>query len=117
VLLSALTLAGGPIGPQRFRFDPEKSDFGSLARRHNLLHRVDPEAAQRLERLIEVLRSPGRLEGDADGRRLLQDPRFRSLAEPGADQAARRALVESLAEDPELRPLLDRLLERAAARE
>jgi membrane protein required for colicin V production len=114
VLLSALALAGGPVGPARFRLDPRASDFGRLAREHNLLVRVDPAGARRIERVLEILRDPGasRLGADPDGRRLLQDPRLRAL---GGDAATRDAAAERIAADPELRALVDRLLERDAA--
>jgi membrane protein required for colicin V production len=115
VLLSALALAGGPVGPARFRIDLRGSEFAGLAREHNLLVRVDPAAARRLERLAEVLRDPGRGARDEETRRLLEDPRIRSLAEQGGDPAARAAQAERLASDPELRALVDRLLEREEA--
>jgi membrane protein required for colicin V production len=112
VLLSALALAGGPVGSGRLRVDPRGSEFAGLARRHNLLARVDPVAAGKLERLAAVLRDPGRVAGDAEARRLLEDPRIRSLAGEEGDAAGRAALAERLAADPELRSLVDRLLER-----
>jgi membrane protein required for colicin V production len=109
VLLSALALAGGPVGPERFRLDPRASDFGRLAREHNLLVRVDPGAARRLERLLELIRDrdPGAAGADPDARRLLDDPRVRGLRGRTADEAAAR-----LEADPELRALVERLLER-----
>jgi len=115
VLLSALALAGGPVGVGRFRIDPRGSEFAGLAREHNLLVRVDPVAARKLERLAEVLREPGRVGRDEEARRLLEDPRIRSLAERGGDAAGRAAEAERLASDPELRALVDRLLEREEA--
>jgi membrane protein required for colicin V production len=114
VLLSALALAGGPVGVGRMRIDPRRSEFAGLAREHNLLVRVDPAAARKLERLVEVLRDPGRVARDDEARRLLEDPRIRSLAERGGDAAGRAAEAERLAADPELRALVDRLLEREA---
>lgn len=115
VLLSALALAGGPVGPGRLRVDPRGSEFAGLAGEHNLLVRVDPVAARKLERLAAVLRDPGRVAGDEEARRLLADPRIRSLAAPEDDAAGRAERAERLANDPELRALVDRLLEREGA--
>ncbi|HSN90723.1 MAG TPA: CvpA family protein [Anaeromyxobacteraceae bacterium] len=115
VLLSALALAGGPVGVGPIRVDPRGSEFAGLAREHNLLARVDAAAARKLERLLQVLRDPGRVRRHEEARRLLQDPRIRSLAEGGGDAAGREAEAERLASDPELRALVDRLLEREEA--
>jgi membrane protein required for colicin V production len=114
VLLSVLVLAGGPVGAGRLRVDPRDSDLAGFARAHNLVARVDPTAARRLERLMELLRDPRRLDRDGDARRLLEDPRVRALGEGAADDASRAAAAERLAADPELRALVDRIVDRDA---
>jgi membrane protein required for colicin V production len=48
-LLSALALAGG-WAPDALAARARGSDFAALARRHNLVTRIDPAAAQQLER-------------------------------------------------------------------
>jgi membrane protein required for colicin V production len=74
VVLSALVLALEHL-PARARAWASGSDFAALARSHNLVARLDPEAARRLERL------PG-LEGLAPlDRRKLEEAQRRHLDE------------------------------------
>jgi membrane protein required for colicin V production len=112
VLLSALALAGGTMpGGLAVRFD--SSDFASLARRHNLLLRIDPRGARALERALRAARAAeraGRLAAEPEGAQLLADPRLRALSEGDAtidDAEAARVL-----EDPEVRALVERLRAR-----
>ena len=68
VLLSAFVLAAGHL-PASARAWAEGSDFAAVARTHNLVARLDPEAARRLEKL-QGLEDLERLERD---RRRLED--------------------------------------------
>jgi membrane protein required for colicin V production len=110
VLLSALALTGGR-GPAARGIDARASDFAGLARRHNLLVRLDPEKARLLERALRAAREAeraGAREGQAaESRALLADPRLRALAEGGGEIDP--AEVERLLEDPEVRSLVERL--------
>jgi membrane protein required for colicin V production len=114
VLLSALALvAGSPLGGG-LAARTRGSDFAGLARRHNLLVRLDPERARALERVLRAARAAeaaGRLAPDADARRLLSDPRLRGFAERGdpVDEAEAARILE----DPEVRALVERLRVRA----
>jgi membrane protein required for colicin V production len=110
-LLSALALAGD-VAPQPLASRTRDSDFAALARAHNLITRLDPDAGRLLERAIDVARqarAAGRL--DPDGARLLErlpggggDP----SAALDPEQAA-RAL-----QDPELRALAERIAARGS---
>jgi membrane protein required for colicin V production len=118
VLLSALALAGGR-GPGGLTIDFRASDFAGLARRHNLLLRLDPEKARLLERALQAAREAeraGARSGEAAERRaLLADPRLRALAEGGGEidpaEAAR------ILEDPSIRELVERMRAAADARQ
>jgi membrane protein required for colicin V production len=68
VLLSAFVLAAGHL-PAGARAWAAGSDFAAVARTHNLVARLDPEAARRLEKL-QGLEDLERLERD---RRRLED--------------------------------------------
>ena len=115
VLLSALALAGGRA-PAWLGGDLRGSDFASLATRHNLLLRIDPERAHKLERILAVAReaerSGAKAAGGEDARALLADPRLRALAESG--QALDPAEVERALDDPRVQALLEKLRERGA---
>jgi membrane protein required for colicin V production len=71
VLLSAFVLAAGHL-PAAARAWAEGSDFAAVARTHNLVARLDPEAARRLEKLqgLEDLEHLERLQRE---RRRLED--------------------------------------------
>lgn len=121
VLLSAATLAGAfRVGP--LHVDPATSDFAGFAHAHNLLARFDPEKARTLERLLRLARDPleaARLERDPDARRLLADPRVRSLtlSDGGGPADAGAADTERLLADPEVAELLGRLRARSLSLE
>jgi membrane protein required for colicin V production len=117
VLLSAVALAGGR-GPRGLALDLEATDFGGLARRHNLLLGLDPKAAGLLGRALRTARDAERRDrsaGDPEARRLLADPRVRALVE--GDGEIDTAEAARLLEDPEVRALIERVeaRERAAA--
>jgi membrane protein required for colicin V production len=116
VLLSALALAGAS-SPDALRRLARGSDLAALARAHNLVARLDPEAARAIQRALAVARRAeraGRLGADPDSARLLADPRIRAL-ESGArgapldEEKSARAL-----DDPEVRARVERLAGRAA---
>ncbi len=84
VVLSALAIVDRPIGPGWLRLDPRHSDFASLARRHNVLEKWEGATGSALRGLLHVAKDPeraARLLADADGRRLLEDPRVQMLVE------------------------------------
>lgn len=84
VVLSALAIVDRPVGPTWFRLDPRQSDFAALARRRNLLERWEGPTGSALRGLLRVAKDPeraARLLSDADGRRLLEDPRVQTLIE------------------------------------
>ncbi len=58
-LLSLLALAG-ELAPAAVRASARESDLAALARGHNLVARLDPEAARRLERLEKLERGERR---------------------------------------------------------
>ena len=117
VLLSALALAD-PYAPAPLRRLARESDAAALARTHNLVARVDPDAARAVERALAAARQvqrAGRLARDPDAARLLAHPRIRELerAAKGApldEERSARAL-----EDPETRALVERLARRGRA--
>ncbi|HEX9398679.1 MAG TPA: CvpA family protein [Anaeromyxobacter sp.] len=113
-LLSALALAGD-LAPHAVTSRAKRSDFAALARAHNLVAQLDPDAARRLERALEAARrarAAGALASDPDSARLLD--RVGSLeAAPGAGIDPARAA--KVLEDPEVRALVERLAGRAPA--
>jgi membrane protein required for colicin V production len=115
VLLSALALGGGRA-PAWLGGDLRGSDFASLATRHNLLLRIDPERAHKLERILAAAREAERTGAKAaagdEARALLADPRLRALAESG--QALDPAELEHALDDPRVQALLEKLRERGA---
>jgi membrane protein required for colicin V production len=116
VLLSALALGGGRA-PAWLGGSARGSDFATLAARHNLLLRIDPVRAHKLERILAIAREAERTgattgEG-AEARALLADPRLRALAESG--QALDPAEVERALDDPRVRALVEKLRERGEA--
>jgi membrane protein required for colicin V production len=117
VLLSALALGGGRA-PAWLGGSLRGSDFASLAARHNLLLRIDPDRAHKLERILAIAREAertGATTGDgAEARALLADPHLRALAE--SRQALDPADLERALEDPRVRELLERIRERGAGR-
>lgn len=111
-LLSALALAGDVL-PRPLAARARRSDFAALARAHNLIARVDPDAARILERALEAARrarAAGQLARDPDSARLLEQ--LHAVEGPGGApvDAARAARV---LEDPELKALVERLSRRA----
>jgi membrane protein required for colicin V production len=118
VLLSALALAGDAL-PGPVAAAARESDFAGLARDHNLVVRLDPDAARRLERALDAARrahAAGALARDPDSARLLEQLGALDGALPAAaagepapldPEAAARVLA-----DPELRALVERLAGR-----
>jgi uncharacterized membrane protein required for colicin V production len=87
VVLSALTFVGERV-----------SQFGAIARQHNLFEHLDAPAMRALKRLILAARDPltaARLRTDADTQKLLSDPRIRALVN-GPDAVAGRQGSERL---------------------
>lgn len=113
VILSALALAGPP-GSGRVGRWSEGSDLLAIARRHNLLVRLDPDAAETLERVIAAARSARKAGAAADpeSERLLAHPSVKALLDRAGDSAADAAELERLLGDPEVRALVDRLVAR-----
>jgi membrane protein required for colicin V production len=115
-LLSALALAGDRA-PAAIAARARDSDFAELARRHNLVTRLDPEAARRLERALEAARRAeraGDLARDPESARLLADPRIRALGGRDGGAPLDEAVGAAVLDDPEVRALVDRLAGRAA---
>jgi membrane protein required for colicin V production len=118
VLLSALALAGDAL-PRPVAAATRGSDFAALARDHNLVARIDPAAARRLERALEAARrahAAGKLARDPDSAELLE--RVRELERgPGAaaslDGAIDSEQAARILADPEVRALVERLAGRA----
>jgi membrane protein required for colicin V production len=111
-LLSALALAGD-AAPTAVRARLRGSDFAALARAHNLVSRLDPDAARTLERALDAAhraRAAGQLARDPDSARLLEQVRALDGAGNAPIDPARAAEV---LEDPELRALVERLAGRA----
>lgn len=102
VVLSAVAIVDRPIGPTWFRLDPRASEFASLARKHNVLERWEGPTGSALRGLLRVAKDPeraARLLADADGRRLLEDPRVQMLvdeARGGKDPASLAGSPEAL---------------------
>lgn len=113
VILSALALAGPP-GPGRVGRWSEGSDLLAIARKHNLLVRLDPDAAGTLERVIAAARSARKVGAAADpeSERLLAHPSVKALLDRAGDSAADAAELERLLSDPEVRALVERLVAR-----
>jgi membrane protein required for colicin V production len=114
-LLSAVALAGDAL-PGGIAAAARDSDFAAIARDHNLVMRLDPEAGRRLERALDAARrarDAGRLAGDPDSARLLQQLGALGAAGAGAAAGGPPALdpeqVARVLADPELRALVDRL--------
>jgi membrane protein required for colicin V production len=116
-LLSVVALGGDHL-PEAVLRRTRGSDFAGLARAHNLVARLDPEAARVLERALEAAREAeraGRLAKDPESARLLADPRIRALADRKAGEPLDPARTARVLEDPEIRALVERLAGRAAA--
>jgi membrane protein required for colicin V production len=110
-LLSALALAED-VAPALIAAHAKGSDFAALARAHNLVSRLDPNAARALERALAAARrarAAGQLARDPDSARLLE--RVQGLEGAGGAplDPARAARV---LEDPEVRALVERLAGR-----
>ncbi len=94
VVLSAVAVVDRPIGPGWLRLDPRPSDFAALAREHNVLEHWEGPTGSALRGLLRVAKDPeraARLLADADGRKLLEDPRVQMLvdeARGGRDPAS-----------------------------
>lgn len=110
-LLSALALAGDSAPARVLRWS-RGSDALALAREHNLVRRLRPDAAAAVERALEAARRVERAGGlarDPESARLLADPRIRALqAREGASGLDPGATARVL-EDPQLRALVERL--------
>ena len=114
VLLSALALAGDHA-PDFVLRRTRGSDFAALARRHNLVRKLDPDAARVLERALEAARKAeraGRLAQDPESARLLADPRIRALQADVEGAPLDPARTARILEDPEIRALVERLAGR-----
>lgn len=114
VLLSALALAGDHA-PEAVLRRARGSDFAALARAHNLVRTLDPDAARVLERALEAARQAeraGRLARDPESARLLADPRIRALQEGRGGAPLDPARTARVLEDPEIRALVERLAGR-----
>lgn len=117
-LLSLLALAGD-LAPEALRARARESDLAALARAHNLLARLDPDAARRLRAALEAARAAeraGRLARDPESARLLADPRIRAL-DPEGTGALEPGASAAVLDDPEVRALVERLAGRAAGAE
>ncbi|HEY6099512.1 MAG TPA: CvpA family protein [Anaeromyxobacter sp.] len=117
VLLSALALAG-EHAPDAVLRRARGSDFAALARAHNVVRTLDPDAARSLERALEAARQAeraGRLAADPESARLLADPRIRALEEGRKGAGLDPARTARVMEDPQIRALVERLAGRAAA--
>ncbi len=111
-LLSALALAGKSL-PAPLASPARGSDFAALARAHNLIVRIDPDAARTLQRALDAARrarAEGRLARDPDSARLLERVRTLEGAEGAPLDPARASRV---LDDPEVRALVERLADRA----
>jgi membrane protein required for colicin V production len=116
LLLSALVLAGD-LAPDALLRRTRGSDFAALARAHNLVRTLDPDAARTLERALRAARQAeraGRLARDPESARLLGDPRIRALEQGAPGSALDPDRSARLLEDPEIRALAERLAGRAA---
>jgi membrane protein required for colicin V production len=111
LLLSALALAGD-AAPDALRDRTRESDFAALARAHNLVSRLQPDAARSLARAIDAARrarAAGALGEDPDSARLLEQ--LRGLEGPGGGAIDPERAAEVL-RDPEVRKLVERLSAR-----
>jgi membrane protein required for colicin V production len=116
LLLSALVLAGDHA-PDALLRRTGGSDFAALARTHNLVRTLDPDAARTLEQALRAAREverAGRLARDPESARLLGDPRIRALERGGADAPLDPERTAQVLQDPEIRALVERLAGRAA---
>lgn len=111
VLLSAFALAEGAL-PGRLRAVADRSQYMALAARHNLLHRLAPEKARLIERLLSAVREARQQGAGAspEAAALLADPRMKRLAEAGGQVDPVEA--ERLLDDPVIRDLVERIRER-----
>jgi membrane protein required for colicin V production len=113
-LLSALALAG-ESAPDRVLGWSRGSETLALAREHNLVRRLRPDAAAAVERALEAARRVERAGGlarDPESARLLADPRIRALQERAGATGLDPARTARLLEDPEIRALVERLAGR-----
>ncbi len=113
-VLSALALAGDHA-PDFVLRRTRGSQLASLARAHNLVARLHPDAARTLERALgeaRRARRAGRLAKDPESARLLADPRIRALEQAGEDAPLDPARTARVLEDPEIRALVERLAGR-----
>jgi membrane protein required for colicin V production len=117
-LFSALTLAEDAL-PDGVAAAARGSDFAAIARGHNLVERLDPDAAWRVGRALEAARrarDAGRLARDPDSARLLE--RLGAVRGAGAEVAADGPPAVDpeeaarLLADPELRAVIERLVRR-----
>ncbi len=117
VLLSAVALAGA-AAPDAVRRAARGSDLAGLAAAHNLLVRLDPDAAEAFARALAAARRAeraGRLAQDPDSARLLADPRVRAVERGGRDAPLDEERAARALEDPEIRALVERLAGRATS--
>ncbi len=111
-LLSAVALAGD-LAPRVIATRARGSDFAALAREHNLIARIDPNATRALERALDAAkraRAAGRLGRDPDSARLLERV---GVLEGPAGAPLDPARAARVLEDPELKALVERLAGRA----
>jgi membrane protein required for colicin V production len=113
-LLSGLALAGDAL-PARLAAPARGSDFAALARAHNLVARIDADAARRLERALDAARrarAAGQLGRDPDSARLLERVGGLDAGAAPVDPAQAARVLD----DPEVRALVERLAGRASER-
>jgi membrane protein required for colicin V production len=114
VLLSALALAGD-AAPDAVRERTRGSDFAALAREHNLVSRLQPDAARSLERALDAARrarAAGDLARDPDSAKLLEQVRGLEAPGGGAIGSVDPAEAAKILEDPQVRALVERLARR-----
>lgn len=111
MVVSAFVLVEGAL-PARLRAAAEGSQYRELARKHNLLQRLDPEKVRLLERVLAAAREAQRPGAKADpvAASLLADPRMKALADAGGQVDPAEA--ERLLDDPVIRDLVERIRER-----
>jgi membrane protein required for colicin V production len=113
-LVLSLLARLGPIALGSFHLDVRRSDFGSLAARHDLLGAVVPDQARGLDLLLAAARDPATrervIQKDPGLKKLLDDPRVKALLERLARPPAEGARPEpGLLEEPDVKALVERL--------